>query len=677
MERKSLLLVLGMAVCMASSVQTQAPKATTFAEIKEMLVDDAYISYGIQEKNVTREQREKVALQRKSNTRAIVEIFTHSLPPARKSKQKEESKLLFNRTLLEDSSIFSPSRSNTVFSHIDCTCTQAGQIVLSGTFAEGSSDLTVLKQRADMIREFIKTEDLRKNTRTILREFSKHEADLLTRWASSESAAISKELAKAKGGDRNKVWETICNTASALKWGSYQYLTPTFFTLAAASALKSAYDIQQKPAPTKVDRGQQAFLALAAVACGYSASKAFAFGRDGNIKDLEERALIIRSVKGFNGLVSAVRKLSQQLTDHAAKEVLPVSFKAIMDQKDVVSALQKNIDQKMKSNDPFSAAVLLSTNVDLISTMLLFVGEIDAYLSMARHYRALQKTRNTDSERVTVDFCTFNTTSTVPYIRAEGYWNPIVPTKIVKTNNLELGGATQSRNAVITGPNAGGKSFGLRGIIVQLMLSHSYQMAWARKFETTPFKLVIGQLNNIDDPAEGHSRLMSEVFNMRKIIQRINALSPSKGEFAFVVTDELFTGTEVEIAVKISIEMAQVFAELKHVMYILATHYKRLTKLEEMTNGVFKNYHVEAYITESDTGNEVTYPFKWFYGPGKINVALDIMLLQMRNHEMENDVFYERLKALQARIKQEEREAGVTSQPRATQVSLTSPAVTA
>ena len=196
-------------------------------------------------------------------------------------------------------------------------------------------------------------------------------------------------------------------------------------------------------------------------------------------------------------------------------------------------------------------------------------------------------------------------------------------------------------------------------------------MAWARKFETTPFKLIIGQLNNIDDPAEGHSRLMSEVFNMRSIIQRINKLSPAKGEFAFVVTDELFTGTEVEIAVKISIEMAQVFAELKHVMYILATHYKRLTKLEEMTNGVFKNYHVEAYITESDAGNEVTYPFKWFYGPGKINVALDIMLLQMRNHEMENDVFYERLKALQARIKSEEREAGAASQPRAAQVSLT------
>lgn len=674
MERKSLLLVLGMAACMVAPVQSQAPKATTFAEIKEMLVDDAYISYGIQEKNATREQREKIALTRKSNTRAIIEIFTHSLPPMRKSKQKEESKLLFNRTLLEDSSIYSPSNANTVFSHIDCTCTQVGQIVLSGTFAEGNSDLTVLKQRSDMIREFIKTEDLRKNVRTILREFNKHEADLLTRWASSESSAISKELAKAKGADRNKVWEVICNAGSALKWGGIQYGSFTVGALASAAAI---YAITQNITPGWKGHTNKAFLGLAAIASLYAAKNGYVYGRDGNIKDLEERALIIRSVKGFNGLVSAVRKVSQQLTDLAKKEVLPVSFKAIMDQKDVVSALQKNIDKKMTSNDPFSAAVLLSTNVDLISTMLLFIGEVDAYLSMARHYRALQKTRNTDSERVTVDFCTINTTSTTPYIRAEGYWNPIVPTKIVKTNNMELGGATPSRNAVITGPNAGGKSFGLRGIIVQLMLSHSYQMAWARKFETTPFKLVIGQLNNVDDTSEGHSRLMSEVFNMRSIIQRINKLSPAKGEFAFVVTDELFTGTEVEIAVKISIEMAQVFAELKHVMYILATHYKRLTKLEEMTNGVFKNYHVEAYITESDTGNEVTYPFKWFYGPGKINVALDIMLLQMRNHEMENDVFYERLKALQARIKQEERETGIASQPRSTQVSLSSPAAIA
>lgn len=664
-----------MAACMVAPVQSKAPKAETFAELKDMLIDDAYLSGGFPEKNATKEQREKIALARKANTRAIVEIFTDSLPQGRKSKQKEESKLLFNRSLLEDASIYSPTRSNTVFSHIDCTCTQAGQIVLSGTFAEGCTDLVILKQRADMVREFIKNEDLRKNSRSILREFGKHEAELLSRWASSESSAINRELARAKASDRNKVIEWVCNKASAIKWGSIQFGAPTLGIGAAFFASKALFDNRTKTDLSGIT--QNVALGIAAAASLYAAKNGYEFGRDGNIKDLEERNLIIKSVKGFNSLVTTARKLTQELTEHAKKESLPGSFKPVVDMKEVVAELQKNIDVKMANNDPFSAAMLLTNNVDRISTLLLFVGEMDAYLSMARHYRALQKTRNTDGARVTVDFCTMNTTSTTPYIRAEGYWNPIVPTKIVKTNDLELGGATKSRNAVVTGPNAGGKSFGLRGIIVQLMLSHAYQMAWARKFETTPFKLVIGQLNNVDDPAEGHSRLMSEVFNMRSIIQRINKLSPAKGEFAFVVTDELFTGTEVEIAVKISLEMAQVFAELNHVMYILATHYKKLTKLEEMTNGVFKNYCVEAYITESDAGNEVTYPFKWFYGPGKINVALDIMLLQMRNHEMENDVFYERLKALQGRIKTEERETRTVAQPRAQQVSLTPAAAAA
>ncbi len=667
MERRSLLLVLGMAACMVTSVTARAPQATTFAEIKDMLVDDAYISGGFPEKNATKEQREKIALVRKANTRAIVEIFTHSLPPARKSKQKQESKLLFNRCLLEDSSIFSTTRANTVFSHVDCNCTQAGQTVMAATFAEGCTDLAVLQQRANMIREFIKNEDLRKTTRSIMREFAKNEADLLTRWSSSEANTINRELAKVAKGKSNPVWESVCNFFSALKWGGVQYGSVAAGAAATLGILKTMKDT---PTATNTNRAQQIALAASVAATLYATQKGYVFGRDGNVKDMEERNLITKSVKGFNSLVTSVRKISQELTDRVSKEAMPASFKAVSEIKDVVAELQRNIDAKMKNNDPFSAAMLLTNNVDRISTMLMFIGEMDAYLSMARHYRALQKTRNTDSERVTVDFCTINTTSTSPYIRAEGYWNPIVPTKIVKTNNLELGGTTPSRNAVITGPNAGGKSFGLRGLIVQLMLSHSYQMAWARKFETTPFKLVIGQLNNVDDPAEGHSRLMSEVFNMRSIIQRINKLSPAKGEFAFVVTDELFTGTEVEIAVKISIEMAQVFAELKHVMYILATHYKKLTHLEEMTNGVFKNYHVEAYLTESDAGNEVTYPFKWFYGPGKINVALDIMLLQMRNHEMENDVFYERLKALQARIKKEEQEAGVSSQARGQQVSL-------
>ena len=658
MEHRKLFLVLAAIACLAPVAKSQAPKAVTIADLKDMLVEDAYISGGFPEKNATKEKREAIALERKANTRAIVEIFTHSLPPARKNAKRAD--ILFPESLLLDACIFNERKSNTVFSHIDRTCTQAGQVILASTLAEGTSDLTVLEQRANMVREFISKEDLRKNTRSFMRSFAKHETDLLTRWASSEAASINHTIANATGKNKNKVLEAIANAWNYARWTTVQYVGSSALLAAAGVTGYNVYSNFNKAARGKALADLLAGGATTAATL-WMAKNVYQYGKTGNIKDLEEKALVTKSVNGFNELVTLVQKITNELNEHAKKESLPASFKTVTDMRDVVVELKKTLAETLKKGDFFGTSLLLSNNVDRISTLLLFVGEIDAYLSMARHYRALQKTRNTTGERVTVDFCTFNTTSTTPYIRAEGYWNPIIPTKIVCTNNLELGGTTPSRNAVITGPNAGGKSFGLRGLLVQLMLSHSYKMAWARKFETTPFKLVIGQLSNVDDTAEGHSRLMSEVFNMRSIIQRINKLSPAKGEFAFVVTDELFTGTEVDIAVKISLEMAQVFAELKHVMYILATHYKKLTQLEEITQGVFKNYHVEAYITEADTGNEVTYPFKWFYGPGKINVALDIMLLQMKNYEMESDVFYERLRALQARIKKAEAAEGTTA----------------
>lgn len=62
MERRSLLLVLGMAACMVAPVQSKAPKAETFAELKDMLIDDAYLSGGFPEKTQPKNNVKKLLL---------------------------------------------------------------------------------------------------------------------------------------------------------------------------------------------------------------------------------------------------------------------------------------------------------------------------------------------------------------------------------------------------------------------------------------------------------------------------------------------------------------------------------------------------------------------------------------------------------------------------------------
>lgn len=659
MDHKKIVLLFATALTLAP-LMARAPKAETFADLTNMIVDDVYMSTGILPKNTTREQIDAQRLMRKANNRAVINVFTHGLPVAKKRKRAE---MIFPSELLSDANFFSPTKLNTVFAHIDKTLTHAGQVLFAATLAEGTTDLAVLKRRSDMIREFVAKdrEDFRDDLFNTLVEFSKHESDLLTRWSSTEAEAINQTVAEASVKPTHPMLAKIGNflkiaSLHGIKWGSLCGIIAanTYIGWQFRNQYQNAAQGPAAVAPAL--RWQAASLAatIPFSLLGWNQVKNWA---DQKLHtSIEQRTLITKSVKGFNALVEAVNKIQGHLIEHVKRESLPTSFDAVAELKAEIAELTLKLNSSVESEDLLVAAQTLDNNIDRISTMLSFVGEMDAYFSMARHYLELFGKRGSGDERMVVEFCTFNTTSKVPYIRAEGYWNAIIDPIIAKTSSIELGGEMPGiggekpgRCAIVTGPNAGGKSVALRGLINQLILSHSYQMAWARKFETTPFKLVIGQLNNVDDLSAGDSRLMAEVKSMRSILERAKQLDAKKGEFAFVVTDELFTGTEVDVAIDISLEMGQEFADLKNVMYILATHFKELTTLEQITNGVFKNYHVEAYITKNDTGNEVTYPFKLFTGKGKINVALDIMLLQMKNREMENDSFYARLKALQAR----------------------------
>jgi len=641
-QKKMFVLLAALALCATS--HARAPKPETLATLKNMLSTDAYMSLGKGlAPNATKEQRDAVKLSRGTVTRAVIDRLCQGLPDSRKRKPAE---MIFPESLLRDASFFSDDRENTVFSHIDMTFTHAGQVTLAATLAEGCTDVDVLNQRANVVKGFaLGSEDLRKNVKKHIAEFAKHESDLLSRWSSTEADGITKELEAAE--KPKGFWSKAWLGAKSYGWSTAEFVAK--WPIRAASVVVAVW-------LAKVQSNAKKAAIIVGTATAINTANQFAdYAHAKNNKQLSQESILQKTLNGFDELIKAVQAIEKEFTLHARPEQAPESLKKVSAVLDVVLEMQKEIHSLLRSGATTAAAQTLEKNLERLTTLLSFIGEVDASLSMARHYRAHRNTRNKSFEElVTVCFSTFNTTSKTPYINAEEYWNPIIDYNHARTNSIELGAPGKHKNIIITGPNAGGKSMAMRGLINQLILSHAYQMAWAEKFESSIFKLVIGQLTNVDDPSAGKSKLQTEVISMRSILERINKLSPEKGEFALVVTDELFTGTEGGIATDISLELSQVFAEQPHVMYILATHYDKLTTLEQMTNGVFKNYHVEAYITEDTRGNTVTYPYKIYPGVGRINVALDIILLQMKNYKMNNDVFYARLQALQARLKAQE-----------------------
>ena len=211
-------------------------------------------------------------------------------------------------------------------------------------------------------------------------------------------------------------------------------------------------------------------------------------------------------------------------------------------------------------------------------------------------------------------------------LNAKNFWHPIIPTDRVRPSSLQLGGPdNRARDLVITGPNAGGKSVNLKAIFVNLILAQSCGLACAEELSFTPFKKLIGRFRGVDDITNDKSKFMLEAIEMAGLLKEMMSLKP--GEHAFVETDELFTGTEIAPAISLSIELCTQIAQMKNVIYILATHYKQLTDLSMITGGIFTNYKVDVF--KDKDSNKLIYPYQLKPGIGSTNVAFDIFLEQL------------------------------------------------
>lgn len=260
-----------------------------------------------------------------------------------------------------------------------------------------------------------------------------------------------------------------------------------------------------------------------------------------------------------------------------------------------------------------------------ISKISQFYGEIDAYTAMAQLILDHQATVNDKGEDINCCFTTLVEGTEESMVVAKEMWHPIIPTSIVVTNSISLGDMLENpRNGIITGPNAAGKSASMKTLLVNLILGQTFGVACAKEFKFTPFKKIIARFESADDTANNQSKFMLEASDVVALLKELKALKA--GEKAFVVTDELFSGTEVSPAILLSIELCARISKFTNVCYILATHYKDLTQLKEITGNRFENLKVTAFINQA---GRVAYPFKLTKGVGDVNIAFDIFLDQM------------------------------------------------
>ena len=252
-----------------------------------------------------------------------------------------------------------------------------------------------------------------------------------------------------------------------------------------------------------------------------------------------------------------------------------------------------------------------------LTPALASIGALDAYLGITRLVREVP------NERARFSFPQLIATEK-PLLQLVDFWNPFVSRHLAVPNSLTLGGANAPNGIVLTGQNTGGKSTVLKGVALSLWLGQTVGICPARQAVFTPFDSISTYLNITDKNGvkEGKSLFAAEVARAKEVMDDVKALAPNQK--AFLIIDEAFKGTGGE-AEGLSYWYGEQLAALTNLLCLNATHYPKLTKLEEVTGGLYQNYKVEVLV---DANNKLVRPYKLEKGATYYNIADYILIEQ-------------------------------------------------
>ena len=219
------------------------------------------------------------------------------------------------------------------------------------------------------------------------------------------------------------------------------------------------------------------------------------------------------------------------------------------------------------------------------------MAEIDAYLAIATLYN--------DNQNSNTPYSFANYASNdMPFINAQAYWNPLIG-RSQNTNCFSLGFKKPSV-AIITGPNAAGKSTNLKSMALLALLAQTFTIVPASYLEFTPFAKIGTFINHID--SAGSSLFTTELSKANMLIDTLNN-KIAKSEFALIVFDELFKSTSPEQGQEKAYSLIKYLGNFKNSICIVSTHYAKLTILESENAAIFKNYTAQA--NQNDQGTMV------------------------------------------------------------------------
>jgi DNA mismatch repair protein MutS len=289
-----------------------------------------------------------------------------------------------------------------------------------------------------------------------------------------------------------------------------------------------------------------------------------------------------------------------------------------------------------------------------------FIGELDYYLGLIKWIQFSK-----DSGQNTT-FVNYLMNENKPKIEIKDLWDPSLLTQIntnsnstpnskkIITNDLNL---NHTRNLLITGPNAAGKSTYLKSLAICVLMAQTIGVVPSNMMNMTPFH-VINTYLNIPDCLGKSSLFEAEMYRTKEHLEMIGKLG--KDEFSFVIMDEIFSSTNYVEGYAGAYAIIKKLINSNNSISIITTHYTDLSKLEDDTKKIhyknnkkycrylIKNFKMTCQKNIDDMG-EISFYFPYRIQPGISNqyIALDIL----KKNRFDSEIIDEALRIVSETLK--------------------------
>ena len=193
--------------------------------------------------------------------------------------------------------------------------------------------------------------------------------------------------------------------------------------------------------------------------------------------------------------------------------------------------------------------------------------------------------------------------------KINGVYYPHIDDSPVK-NNIDL-----SKNIIITGPNAAGKTTILKSTMFAIITSQQFGFGYYDSADINPYSVLHSYIN-IPDTSGRDSLFQAEASRCKAILREI---SQDNGTH-FCIFDELFSGTNPYEAISAANAYLSYINKNKNVSYMLTTHFLDLCKKLDKSKTV-KNMHM--FVEQN--GDDFVYNYKIKSGISEVKGGIKVL----------------------------------------------------